>query len=147
MQVLNEKSAGAIIFRKKDSEIYYLLLHAKYKTDYWEFPKGLIEKNEDLESTVRREIFEECGLKDIKFINGFKESINYFYRRGDKLIMKEVIYFLVESLENNVRISSEHVGYEWVKYEEAIPRLKENLRKVLTKAKDFLVKQRSLIGN
>jgi len=147
MQVLNEKSAGAIIFRKKDSEIYYLLLHAKYKTDYWEFPKGLIEKNEDLESTVRREIFEECGLKDIKFINGFKESINYFYRRGDKLIMKEVIYFLVESLENNVRISPEHVGYEWVKYEEAIPRLKENLRKVLTKAKDFLVKQRSLIGN
>ena len=52
-----EKSAGAIIFRK-NKKIKYLLLHypSASKTqakDYWDFPKGHIEKGETIEQTVR----------------------------------------------------------------------------------------------
>lgn len=144
MQILNERSAGAVIFKKKNSELYFLLLHAKYKSDYWEFPKGLIEKNETLENTVRREIMEECGIKNISFIEGFKEKITYFYRRGDKLIFKEVTYLLAESLDEDVKISHEHIGFEWAKFEEALPKLKDNLKKVLTKARDFLLKIKNI---
>jgi len=39
-----EKSAGAIILRKEDNKIYYLLLH--YHSGHWEFPKGHIEGKE-----------------------------------------------------------------------------------------------------
>jgi NTP pyrophosphohydrolases including oxidative damage repair enzymes len=146
MQIINERSAGAVVFKQKNSELYFLLLHAKYKTAYWEFPKGLIEKNEKLEDAAKREIMEECGLKNVRFLEGFKEKITYYYRRGDKLIFKEVTYLLAESFEENVRISFEHIGYEWAKFEEALPKLRDNLKKVLVKAKDFIVKLKKDFG-
>lgn len=133
-----EKSAGAIIFRR-NKEIKYLLLHYNYKTEFWDFPKGNIEKGESEEETVRREIKEETGIEDIKFIPGFREKINYFYRREGKTIFKEVIYFLVETSVKEVRISEEHVGYSWLDFNDAKERLKENSRKILEKANKLLL--------
>ena len=85
-----EKSCGAIIF--KDGK--YLLL--KYEWGHWGFVKGNIEKNEGLEETFFREAEEEAGLKreELVVIEGFKEKINYFYRKEGKTIYKEVIYLL-----------------------------------------------------
>ena len=39
-----EKSAGAVIFRREDSKIYYLLLH--YTARHWDLSKGHIEEGE-----------------------------------------------------------------------------------------------------
>ena len=79
-----EKSAGAIIFRKENNNFFYLLLHypssAKAPKEYWDFPKGHIEKGEDEIKTVKREVEEETGLKDIKIIEGFREWIKYFFK-------------------------------------------------------------------
>jgi 8-oxo-dGTP pyrophosphatase MutT (NUDIX family) len=135
--MLREKSAGAVIF-KRNEEIRYLLLHYRYKTDYWDFPKGNIEEREKEEETIRREIKEETEIEDIKFVNGFREKINYFYKREGQSVSKEVVYYLVETSTGNVKISEEHVGYEWVDSEEAMKRLKENSKKVLEKADKFL---------
>ena len=49
-------------------------------------------------------------------------------------MFKEVIFFLVESKSEDVRISPEHTSYEWVTYDEAIKRAKENTKKVFEKA-------------
>ena len=135
--MIKEKSVGAVIFRK-DTGIKYLLLHYRYKTDYWDFPKGNIEKGEEEEDTVRREIKEETGIEDIKFVDGFKEKISYFYRREGELVSKEVVYFLIETNISEVKISEEHVGYEWVNFDNAKKRLKENSKKVLEKTVKFL---------
>ena len=78
-----EVSAGAIIFRKEGNLNYYLLLH--YTSGHWEFPKGHIEKGENEIETVKREIAEETGLKDIKIIDGFKERIKYFFKNNYNL--------------------------------------------------------------
>jgi hypothetical protein len=43
-----ERSAGIIIFKKENGEIYYLLLRAKFKSESWEFPKGLIEEKDEI---------------------------------------------------------------------------------------------------
>jgi 8-oxo-dGTP pyrophosphatase MutT (NUDIX family) len=54
-----EKSAGAVVFRKENSENYYLLLHYPSrkkrgaKNDYWDLPKGHVEKGENLEQTAK----------------------------------------------------------------------------------------------
>jgi len=71
-----ETSAGAVIFRKENNEIYYLLLH--YESGHWDFPKGNIEEGEKEEETVKREAAEETGVEDIKIVEGFKEWIKYF---------------------------------------------------------------------
>lgn len=130
--MIKEKSAGAIIF-KKNGKIKYLFLKKTYKTEYWDLPKGNMERGEKEEETVKREVGEETGLKDLKFVPGFKEKINYFYKRDKDTVFKEVTFFLVESKTEDVKISPEHTSYEWVPYEEAIRRAKDNTRKVFEK--------------
>jgi 8-oxo-dGTP pyrophosphatase MutT (NUDIX family) len=139
-----EKSAGAVIFKRETNKIYYLLLHYpgashRAEKDYWDFPKGHIEKGEKIEETVKREVFEETGLKDIKILPGFKETIKYFFKSGGKRILKFVTFFVVETKEKKVQISFEHIGYEWLPFEEATERLTfKNAKEILKKANDFL---------
>ena len=152
-----EKSAGAVVFRREDSNIYYLLLHYPSSAkapkprsrvnslrgrDYWDFPKGHIEKGEKEIDTVKREVFEETGLKDIKFVEGFKEWIKYFFKHKGKNVFKIVTFLLAEAETEEVKISPEHIGYQWLPYKEALKQLKfKNAREILKKANDFLSKE------
>ena len=138
-----EKSAGAVIFRKEGSKIFYLLLHyqsgARRPHPYWDFPKGHIEKGENPESTAVREVKEETGLKDIKLVEDFKETIRYFFRYGKKNILKFVTFFLAKTKTEKVKISFEHIGYKWLPYKEAVEQLKfKNAKEILKKANDHL---------
>lgn len=138
-----EKSAGAIIFKKEKNKIFYLLLHypGTSQRDYWDFPKGHIEKGEKEIETVKREVKEETGLKDIKFIKNFRETIKYFFKFKKKNILKFVTFYLGESKTKNVKISKEHIGYKWLPYEEAIKLLTfKNAKEILKKANNLLSK-------
>jgi len=137
-----EKSAGAVVFRRENNKIFYLLLH--YQSGHWGFPKGHIEKGESIEETAKREIEEETGIKDIKFIKGFKQWIKYFFKRnypGQKKenVFKIVTYLLAETSQKKVKISFEHIGYEWLTFDEALKRLTfKNSKEILKKADKFL---------
>jgi 8-oxo-dGTP pyrophosphatase MutT (NUDIX family) len=134
-----EKSAGAVIFRKQNKKIYYLLLH--YHWGHWDFPKGNIEKGENLEETAKREIKEETGLEDIEFISGFKETIKYFYKLRGKTIFKIVTFFLAQTKTKKVKISWEHIGYKWLPFKKALEQLTfKNAKEILKKANKFLIK-------
>lgn len=138
------KSAGAVIFRREGNEIHYLLLH--YELGHWDFPKGTIEKGETLEETALREIKEETGLQDIKFIEGFKEWIKYFFKQKGKNVSKIVTYFLAETDRKEVKISFEHTGYSWLPFEEAVEQLTfKNSKEILKKANEFLLSLNSKI--
>ncbi len=137
-----EKSAGAIIFRKNGDKIYYLLLcyplSARSKKDYWDLPKGHIEDGEKEIDTVRREVKEETGIEDLKFVEGFKEEIKYFFNFQHKIISKTVVFYLAETETKDVEISFEHIDYEWLLYEKAIKQLTfENAKQVLKRANEF----------
>ncbi len=134
-----ERSAGAVVFRKEKKVLYYLLLH--YKVGHWDFPKGNIEKGEELTETARREIEEETGIGDVKLIQGFKEKINYFYQRGGKKIYKTVVFFLAETKTKEIKLSFEHIGFEWLPYKEALDKLTfKNPKEILKKANEFLMR-------
>jgi 8-oxo-dGTP pyrophosphatase MutT (NUDIX family) len=136
--MLVEKSAGAVVFRKEDGKIKFLILKYKFKSEYWDFPRGNIEEGEKPEDTALREIREETGIENVKILKNFKEVVKWIYRRGNELVSKEVIYFLAQTEEEKVKLSKEHIGYEWLDYENALKRLKSNSKKVLEKAKNFL---------
>lgn len=161
-----EKSAGAIIFRQprsrtpkenkfptgqasslwgKKKEIKYLLLHypsgSNPKKDYWDFPKGHIEKGEEEIDAAKREIKEETGLDDIEIIEGFKEHIKYFFRFKGQAIFKIVTFYLAKTQTEDVKISFEHIGYQWLAYEKAFNQLTfDNAKEILRKARQFLEK-------
>jgi len=150
-----ETSAGIILFREKNGEREYLLLHYiptsenrealdKAKThkfrESWGFPKGHVENGESIEDAARREVKEETGIASIRLLPGFNEKIHYFFRSDDTLISKDVIYFLAQVPgDAEVKISWEHSGHEWLPLEKMLSRLThKNDRDVLQKADDFL---------
>ena len=137
--MLNEKSCGAVVYFK-NSEVKYLLL--QYEAGHWDFVKGNVEEGETEQETTVRELREETGLVDARFVDGFKERISYFYKRQGATVYKEVVFFLMETKTTNVRISFEHIGFDWLPYESAMRKLSfKNARDVLQKAHDFLKKQ------
>ncbi len=134
--MLREKSSGIIVFRR-NQDIKYLLLH--YEQGHWEFSKGNIEKDESEEQTARRELVEETGIEDVKLFEGFREKINYFYRRQGKTVSKEVIFLLGETKSKDVKLSHEHTEYNWLTLNESLELLTfDNSRKTLKNADNFL---------
>lgn len=132
----SEISAGAVVFRK-EQEIKYLLLC--YGAGHWDFPKGHVEKGEEEKETIIREVKEETSITEINFAEGFKEKIKYFYRREGKLISKEVVFYLAETKQEEVKLSFEHIGYEWLNYEDALAKITfKNSKEILKRANEFL---------
>ncbi len=133
-----EKSCGAVIF-KRNGNRKYLLLH--YEGGHWDFVKGHVEPNETETDTVRRETEEETGLTDLTFIEGYRQPISYYYRRAGQIVYKEVIFYLVETKTSPVRLSREHVGFDWLTYERATERLTyKNAKDTLQRAHAYLEK-------
>jgi 8-oxo-dGTP pyrophosphatase MutT (NUDIX family) len=135
---VEEKSAGAVVFRNTPGGRLYLLLQ---NAGRWDFPKGGVEKGESELQTVLREVREETGLKDLKIVPGFRKMIEYFYRRNGKNIHKQVVYLLAVSTEEKVKISFEHQGFGWFPYHKALERASyENSKLTLAEAENFLRK-------
>jgi 8-oxo-dGTP pyrophosphatase MutT (NUDIX family) len=139
-----EISAGAIVFRRDArGQPFYLLLHypssPKTKREYWDFPKGHIEKGETEVETVKREVQEETGIKDLAILTGFKETISYMFQAKGQKIFKTVVFFLGETHQKEVKISPEHLAYIWLPFEKALLQLKfPNAKKLLRKANNLI---------
>src|ERR1700752_1234758 len=116
--MLEERSAGAIIYRESSGGRLYLLLN--YPSGHWDFVKGNIEKGENLKETVIREIQEETGIVDVNFIGGFEDKVEYHYQRDGQLVHKEVIFFLAKTKTENVKLSHEHQGFIWLDFNSAL---------------------------
>ena len=141
-----ERSAGAVIFRRERGIIKYLLLHyprgVRRPSPYWDFPKGHVERGEKLIETAEREVTEETGLTNIKFFEGFKSWIKYFFKYKSKTVVKVVTFFLAETKIKKVKISFEHKGFKWLPYEKSLEQLTfNNAKEILKKADDFLSKK------
>ena len=135
--MIEERSAGAVIFNENDGLTNFLLLN--YPEGHWDFPKGNIEKGELPIDTVRREISEETGINNIKIFPSFKKKIVYYYRRNAGLVHKEVIYFLARTLTLDVTLSHEHTNYLWLDLEKALNKVTyRNSKSTLKDASKFL---------
>ena len=135
--MVDEQSAGAVIFILTGAEPEYLLLH--YTATHWDFAKGNIEAGETERQAAIREIREETGITDIEFIEGFSQKISYRYRKARRLVDKEVTLFLAKTNTRQVTISNEHIGFAWKKYDDAMKMLTyKNAKNLLAAAKDHL---------
>ncbi|BDQ30257.1 diadenosine 5'5'''-P1,P4-tetraphosphate pyrophosphohydrolase [Nitrosopumilus zosterae] len=137
--MIEETSAGIVIFRKEDSKNLFLLLH--YPSGHWDFVKGKMEVNETTHQTAIRETREETGITDIRFIENFEEWIEYNFQYQGELIHKKVVFFLAETKTEKVEISHEHQNYTWMDYNTAMEKTTfDNAKTVLTRAQMLLSK-------
>jgi bis(5'-nucleosidyl)-tetraphosphatase len=132
-----EFSCGALVYYVDNQQIIFLLL--QYFSGHWDFPKGNKERGENSIQTIRREIKEETGIRDLTFIDGFVKEISYKYLRQNQLISKKVVYFLARTNTKDVVLSSEHTDFEWDHYESALKRLTyKKSKEILTEGYIFL---------
>ena len=137
--MIEETSAGIVLFRKEDSKILFLLLH--YPSGHWDFIKGKMEKGESTHETAIREAKEETGITDITFLENFEEWIKYDFQYQGELIHKKVVFFLAETKTEEVMISHEHLDYTWMDYNTSMEKTTfDNAKTVLTRAQTLLTK-------
>ena len=133
-----ERSSGVILFRNKKQRRYLLLDYGSY----WDFPKGHVEKGEtDLQAALR-ELREETDVVDARVLPGFAHQIRYFFRKDSALIDKTVVFFLAQTARGKVRLSREHVGFQFLPYHQAMRRLSySNAKALLRLAEEHLMRQ------
>ena len=137
--MIEETSAGMVLFRKEDSKILFLLLH--YPSGHWDFIKGKMEDGESTHETAIREAKEETGITDITFLENFEEWIKYDFQYQGELVHKKVVFFLAETKTKEVMISHEHLDYTWMDYNTSMEKTTfDNAKTVLTRAQMLLTK-------
>ena len=137
--MIEETSAGIVLFRKEGSKILFLLLH--YPSGHWDFVKGKMEEGESTHETAIREAKEETGITDITFLENFEEWIKYDFQYQGELVHKKVVFFLAETKTKEVVISHEHLDYTWMDYNTSMEKTTfDNAKTVLTRAQMLLTK-------
>lgn len=132
-----EKSCGAVMFRERDGERLYLILHSTQ--GHWTLCKGHVEAGETEHETAVREIREETGLS-AEFIHGFRQVITYSPFPG---VMKDVVFFLARANGWAVACQPEEVAdARFLPFDEALAALTHaSDREVLQAAHVFLAER------
>lgn len=116
----------AIIFRRTNDEIEYLLLkRVPQRNGFWQPVTGGVEEGETRMEAVYREIYEETGVKNILRVI---EGLHYF-EFSDPHSNQEFVYGVeISSKESIVLDGEEHSEYRWCSLHEAMELLhwKEN---------------------
>ena len=137
--MIEETSAGIVLFRRENDKILFLLLH--YPSGHWDFVKGKMEKGETPHETAVRETKEETGITDVTFFDNFEEWIQYNFQFEGELVNKKVVFFLAETKSKDVEISHEHLDYTWMDYVTAMEKTTfDNAKTVLSKSYALLTK-------
>lgn len=132
IECLYESSCGAVVCRKENGIVKYLLIRNK-RSAHWGFPKGHVEPGETNEETAVREVLEETGL-NIRIVPGFVKKSEYTIQGK---IEKSVSIFLAETDEVNYKLQEEEIEEcGWYSFENALRTLNyENDKLILNDAK------------
>lgn len=80
----------------------------------WDLPGGRMEFGETAEETLKREIIEELNVEIIPL----KVIDTWNYMHSDTCQITGIIYHS-ELMTDEIKLSHEHDGYEWIDFEKA----------------------------
>jgi 8-oxo-dGTP diphosphatase len=118
---LIENAEGKILVLKSSLKGHGLPTEA-----YWDIPGGRIEEGEHVLEVLKREIEEETGIKELKKEAEFFHAVvsNHKIPHEDKILGLVLMVYKVQIPKNSkIKLSDEHVAYEWVDKAEAAKRL------------------------
>lgn len=112
----------------------YLLLLRTNDT-FWECPKGHIEEDESHRDSIRRELMEECKLKDLVVKDKIGELVfSFISKKTGKHRTRTITYYHIISNTSAIEISEEHQAYLWLEKEDFLAKLKfEDIKNLLQK--------------
>ncbi len=128
-----ELSAGGIVYCPQTDEILVI----KDPKGRVTFPKGQVQKEENLLETAQRETAEEAGINAEKLVpEGKLGEVKVFYRFQGKLIFKKIVYFLFFSPLQTPSPQKEEINDAfWLPKDEVLEKLDfNNLKPIFKKA-------------
>ncbi|MEM9737525.1 MAG: NUDIX domain-containing protein [Bacteroidota bacterium] len=119
--MLYHYTAGGVIVRKEQKQYWYLAILKQHgNSQEWTLPKGHIEVGESAREAAIREIREETGLFDLKYIGRLgKHVFSYSEQNNDHT--KYVDWYLFETNNSQIIPSKEEniLAGKWVTYQQA----------------------------
>jgi len=132
-------SAGGVLFWKNNDNILICIVKRKGK-NIWILPRGRVEKNENMENTVIREVKEETGvicniIRKIGVIN-----YDYYSPSSKTFYTKEVHFYLLKIYRQKKFVPSNEIqDMKWVTIDDAMRILSyEKEREILLKALKYI---------
>jgi len=136
MEIRAEEREGAVavVSKKIDDEIKFLILKRKEKEKGWELIKGGREKGESIKETIGRELKEEAGINFSK-IWVLREKIQFTYPRKFWFLGKKCVLTVCVVLTKQNKFVLEKIFSQgkWAKIEEAFKKLRWNEQKLALK--------------
>jgi 8-oxo-dGTP pyrophosphatase MutT (NUDIX family) len=125
-----------ILFRKINRGIEYLLLKTTpEREDFWQPVTGGLEEGETKVEALKREVWEETGIKNatriIEDVDYFEYSDAHFINIRGFDFIKEYVFGVEVDPEERVAVDGkEHSEFRWCSFQEALELLKwsENKR-------------------
>ncbi|HEX3053098.1 MAG TPA: NUDIX domain-containing protein [Aggregatilineaceae bacterium] len=138
MKSRNEVSAGGVVYRRS-GKTYEVLIGKDAGYHRWVLPKGLVSKDEALETAALREVQEEVGVK-AHVMASMGEPERYIYVSHGMRVFKSVYYFLMEyEAGSEMEHDAEMEEVRWATFEEALNLLAyEGAQKMLQRAQHML---------
>lgn len=138
-----EEKVGAVVYTKKDSEMYFALVHDVF--GHWTLSKGGKEEKETDEEALKRVIKEEISLNIISIEEKLGEN-EYIANHPEKgKHRKKVTYYLVEAEYEEPALSPDKTGLDDVKWFKANDILDLNFYNdivpLMTKSVEILMKK------
>lgn len=82
----------------------------KWYPNKWDIVSGKIKDNETSDECFRREIFEELGIEEFRYVKKISEPYTYEEDGGKWLVHS----FLCKIDHSDVKLNEEHSEYKWV---------------------------------
>jgi len=120
LKIILAYARGGLVYNKKTKKI--LLLEDDHSScSFWSYPKGGVlkkEMNAPLQ-TVKREIEEETGLKNVKVIKKKIGECHHWFEKSTSTFRKtHTEYYYATTDSEEIKVSKEHINYKWVKISE-----------------------------
>ena len=101
------------------------LILLRTNDEFWECPKGHIEEDESHRETIKRELMEECKLKEFAVKDKIGELVfSFISKKTGKHKTRIITYYHIISHTNLIEISEEHQACLWVGQEDFLAKLK-----------------------
>ena len=124
------KQVLVFLYRKNRNNLYEYCIFYRSKLKFWQGVSGGVENDESLIETVKREVFEETGVRvndvfQLSTVSSIPvvDVTGNFSWGNDVYVVPE--YSFGVSLGNyDIHLSNEHKEYQWCLFDEAYEKLK-----------------------